>query len=143
MDAYEKATGRAKDILEVALTNSGHLDLDQDGNPTGWATHPDGGHEKDGDARLALAQSLAGGFADQHKFGHAPEEVAPTHAALEALGAEAIGEAGRTVRYDGAIHEDVPGLGTGSAVRVVRPGWGLPSADGFRTRVLLKTKVAK
>ncbi len=57
-------------------------------------------------------------------------------------GLRRIGEEGEQVPFDGALHENVPGVFTDHPVKIVRSGWALEDSED-RAYVIQKAQVAK
>lgn len=112
-DAFQKATGDAKDYLGTALHNGGAA------NPEGLTKLPKG---LDADRMFA---SVASAMQQAHRGGK-PDAAAAVAAVARALGGEVYGTPGEVVPFDGSRHRvvgDAPdGVFTGTRVRVKVPG---------------------
>ncbi len=124
-DHYARATGAAKTVMETALDNAGYLRRD----PKTDAVVGFEKDEPDGETHHRYAAGLASGHRQMidHNLG-TPDDIAAVEAALAAAGAEKVDSADGG--FDGQVHAAYPGVFSGHAVRVTKPGWVVRRPDG-------------
>jgi hypothetical protein len=140
-------SSRIEELQQLLIAAGGnvpvaHPEQTQGTKPSTRPPAPSPDSDEDRDFRRDMAERLVSSWRDAVTL-KKEEAKQFLETALENIsGIRRIGEVGDQVPFDGALHENIPGVFTNHPVRVTRSGWALEEADD-REYVIQKAQVSR